>query len=140
MPNLPLCHWSSQFFDLRAPLSTDVPVLLLNKPNYSRSVFLVFDCCSQRSHITAPLKFELGLPVGGIDSFGQSNGTLRSCEIVQVRYKNCMWSDSICPGLLCSTSVILVVPSLSNVLSLFSVARNNYVDFPLADRANARNL
>ena len=32
VPNLPLCHWSSQLFDLRAPLSTDVPVLLLNLP------------------------------------------------------------------------------------------------------------
>ena len=31
--NLPLCHWSSQLFDLRAPSSTDVPVLLLNQPN-----------------------------------------------------------------------------------------------------------
>ena len=28
-----LCHWSSQLFDLRTPLSTDVPVLLLNQPN-----------------------------------------------------------------------------------------------------------
>ena len=33
MPSLPLCHWSSQLFDLRAPLSTDVPVLLLNQAN-----------------------------------------------------------------------------------------------------------
>ena len=33
MPSLPLCHWSSQLFDLRAPLSTDVPVLLLNQTN-----------------------------------------------------------------------------------------------------------
>ena len=32
MPYLPLCHWSSQLFDLRAPSSTDVPVLLLNQP------------------------------------------------------------------------------------------------------------
>ena len=32
MPNLPLCHWSSKLIDLRAPLSTDVPVLLLNQP------------------------------------------------------------------------------------------------------------
>ena len=32
MPNLPFCHWSSQLFDLRAPLSTDVLVLLLNQP------------------------------------------------------------------------------------------------------------
>ena len=32
MPNLPLCDWSSQLFDLRAPSSTDVPVLLLNQP------------------------------------------------------------------------------------------------------------
>ena len=37
MPNLPLCYWSSQLFDLRAPLSTDVPVLLLNQPNVSLS-------------------------------------------------------------------------------------------------------
>ena len=28
MPNLPLCHWSSQLFDLHAPSSTDVPVLI----------------------------------------------------------------------------------------------------------------
>ena len=30
--DLPLCHWSSQLFHLRAPSSTDVPVLLLNQP------------------------------------------------------------------------------------------------------------
>ena len=36
MPNLPLCHWSSQLFDLRAPLSTDVPVLLLNQPSINK--------------------------------------------------------------------------------------------------------
>ena len=30
--NLPLLHWSSQLFDLRAPSSTDVPILLLNQP------------------------------------------------------------------------------------------------------------
>ena len=33
VPNLPLCHWSSQVSDLRAPSSTDVPVLLLNQAN-----------------------------------------------------------------------------------------------------------
>ena len=33
VPNLSLCHWSSQLFDLRAPSSTDVPVLFLNQPN-----------------------------------------------------------------------------------------------------------
>ena len=33
MPNLPLCLWSSQLFDLRAQSSTDVLVLLLNQPN-----------------------------------------------------------------------------------------------------------
>ena len=33
VPNLPLCHWSSQLFDLRAPSSTYVPVLLLNQPS-----------------------------------------------------------------------------------------------------------
>ena len=30
---LSLCHWSSQLFGLRVPLSTDVPVLLLNQPD-----------------------------------------------------------------------------------------------------------
>ena len=30
--NLPLSYWSSQLFHLHAPLSTDVPVLLLNQP------------------------------------------------------------------------------------------------------------
>ena len=35
MLNLPLCHWSSQLFDLRALSSTDVPVLLLNQPDDS---------------------------------------------------------------------------------------------------------
>ena len=29
---LSLSHWSSQLFGLRVPLSTDVPVLLLNQP------------------------------------------------------------------------------------------------------------
>ena len=32
VPNLPLCHWSSQLFNLRAPSSTDIPVLSLNQP------------------------------------------------------------------------------------------------------------
>ena len=34
LPNLPFCHRSSQMFDLRAPLSNDVPVMLLNRPIY----------------------------------------------------------------------------------------------------------
>ena len=34
LPNLPFCHWSSQMFDLRAPLSNDVPLMLLNRPIY----------------------------------------------------------------------------------------------------------
>ena len=33
VPNLMLCHWSSLLFDLHAPLSTHIPVLLLNQPN-----------------------------------------------------------------------------------------------------------
>ena len=32
MPNLPLCDWSSQLFNWRAPSLTDVAVLLLNQP------------------------------------------------------------------------------------------------------------
>ena len=35
MPNIPLFHWLSQLFDLREPLSTDVPVLLLNQAGTS---------------------------------------------------------------------------------------------------------
>ena len=34
LPNSPFCHWSSQMFDLRAPLSNDVPLMLLNRPIY----------------------------------------------------------------------------------------------------------
>ena len=37
VPNLSLCYWSSQLFDLRAPSSIDVPVLLLNQPNIFRN-------------------------------------------------------------------------------------------------------
>ena len=33
VPNLLLYHWSSQLFDLRTPLSSDVPILLLNQSN-----------------------------------------------------------------------------------------------------------
>ena len=32
VPNLQLCYWSSQLFNLRAPSSFDVPVLLPNQP------------------------------------------------------------------------------------------------------------
>ena len=31
VPNLLLCHWSSQLFDLRTLSPTDAPVLLLNQ-------------------------------------------------------------------------------------------------------------
>ena len=51
MLNLPLCHWSSQLFDLRAPSSTDVPVLLLNQPivgfNRGRQHLLIKTCRTQ---------------------------------------------------------------------------------------------
>ena len=33
MPNLLLCHWSSQLLDLHASSSTDIPALLLNQLN-----------------------------------------------------------------------------------------------------------
>ena len=33
VPNLLLCHWSSQLFDLHASLSTHVPIPLLNQSN-----------------------------------------------------------------------------------------------------------
>ena len=38
VPSLPLCHWSSQLFNLRALSSTDVPILLLNQPNVQHQV------------------------------------------------------------------------------------------------------
>ena len=43
--NLPLRHWSSQLFDLRAPSSTDVPVLLLNQPQQVRRVLWLTKSC-----------------------------------------------------------------------------------------------
>ena len=52
--NLPLCHWSSHLFDLRAPSSTDVSVLLLNQPNIevnNRSSRLASSEKQQRSHV-----------------------------------------------------------------------------------------
>ena len=33
VPSLPLCHWSSQLFELHVPSSIDVLILLLNQPN-----------------------------------------------------------------------------------------------------------
>ena len=38
VPNLSLCHWSRQLFDLGAPSSTDAPVLLLNQPWRNKSI------------------------------------------------------------------------------------------------------
>ena len=40
VPNLSLCHWSIQLFDLRAPSSTDIPVLLLNQPTTVYATFM----------------------------------------------------------------------------------------------------
>ena len=37
VPNVPLSHWSSQLFDLRAQWSTDVAVLLLSQPSREKS-------------------------------------------------------------------------------------------------------
>ena len=54
VPNLPLCHWSSHLFDLHAPSSTDVSVLLLNQPNIevnNRSSRLASSENEQRSHV-----------------------------------------------------------------------------------------
>ena len=48
MLNLQLCHWWSQLFDLHAPSSTDVAVLLLNQPNNYI-----------RARITLPIKMKL---------------------------------------------------------------------------------
>ena len=48
MPNLPLCHWSRQLFNLRAPSSTDVPVLLPNQPivfDYNAYPEFILDAC-----------------------------------------------------------------------------------------------
>ena len=48
MPNLSLCHWSSQLFNLRAPSSTDVFVLFLNLPivvDYNAYPEFILDAC-----------------------------------------------------------------------------------------------
>ena len=72
MSNLPLCHWSSQLFDLRAPLSTDVPVLLLNQPIIShhtspsarpsytiaRCVFQTISSCRSRCPVDNGTKYD----------------------------------------------------------------------------------
>ena len=66
MPNLPLCHWSSQLFDLRAPSSTDVPFLLLNQaiigstptvPPSSLSVSIGSDFCCSSSFFSGVASF-----------------------------------------------------------------------------------
>ena len=45
VPNLALCHCSSELFELRAPPSTDVPVLLQNQPFcYQEPFWLLFIC------------------------------------------------------------------------------------------------
>ena len=45
MPNLLLCHWSSQLLDLHVSSSTDIPALLLNQLN------LYCDHCHSCSNI-----------------------------------------------------------------------------------------
>ena len=52
VPNLPLCHWWSQLFDLRAPSSTDVPVLLLNQRIKSGRNWSCSRRCSLRKQTT----------------------------------------------------------------------------------------
>ena len=48
VPNVPLSHWSSQLFDLRAQWSTDVAVLLLSQLSREKSkgegLFSFFFC------------------------------------------------------------------------------------------------
>ena len=55
MPNLPLCHWPSQLFDLRAQSSTEVLVLLLNQPT---SWFVPHGMCGT-PQIKLPMKSSL---------------------------------------------------------------------------------
>ena len=59
MPNLLLWYWSSQLFGLRVPLSTDIPVLLLNQPNFLNSTLCVFKkytCFTQSQDINVAKK------------------------------------------------------------------------------------
>ena len=63
-----------------------------DKDSNPLNVRLVFDSCSQRSYVTQAVKKKFQLPVVGRDSlliktFGESNATLRTCEIVQVGIK-----------------------------------------------------
>ena len=59
--NLPLCDWSSQLFDLRAPSSTDIPVLLLNYAIYEHlmwSFWLTQYTCISPVGVQLPLGLE----------------------------------------------------------------------------------
>ena len=63
MSNFPLCHWSSQLFDLRAPSSTDVPVLLLNQPIILDGVhpgLKIVDTKASEHVITGLFQFSVG--------------------------------------------------------------------------------
>ena len=53
VPNLPLCHWSSQLFNLHVLSSTDFPVLLLNQPNIKETTvksIVTWFCCLHGKH------------------------------------------------------------------------------------------
>ena len=101
------------------------------------NVRLIFDSCSQRSYVTRADKEKLQLPVVGRDSlliktFGESDATLRTCEIVQVGIKT-----------LCDTTVYIqayVVPVICGPLTQqpTELTRSSYEhlrELPLADRA-----
>ena len=71
MLNLPLCHWSSQLFDLLAPSSTDVPVLLLKLPIFWFTSFTSLHV--RESEFRNPENFCWWNPKSGTLGFGMRN-------------------------------------------------------------------
>ena len=84
VPNLPFCHWSSQLFDLRAPSSTDVPVLLLNQPTIAFRVGTESYTVLRERSLRACLH-EGGGPQTGEVTCGRSPHLLCKCDQIKRR-------------------------------------------------------
>ena len=67
MLNLPLCHWSSQLFVLRASSLTEVPVLLQNQPNKLEGGL-------------EPTKTEVNIQDSGLEFFRTAGTMFQVCE------------------------------------------------------------
>ena len=98
MLNLPLCHWSSQLFDLRAPSSTDVPVLLLNQPIVSRvtrilqlikkrALIFVSYVIKEFAHAFSCAYIESWMHLGSLESTQEARVALDCASIYSLRIR-----------------------------------------------------